>query len=70
MTVGSVRGKERLEIPVLVAQGLRSGVARLSAMSLGGQVRLNPAFTDMVGAPHWAQKGFREFQSIMWRASA
>lgn len=70
MTVGSVRGKQRLEMPVLVAQGGRSGFCTAGAMSLGGQVRLNPAFTEMVGYPHAAQYGFLAFQSRRCRASA
>jgi hypothetical protein len=49
MTVGSVRGKQRFDMPVRVAQGGRSGVATEGAMSLGGQVRLKPALTDIVG---------------------
>lgn len=49
MTVGSVRGKQRFEIPVRVAQGGRSpALATESAMSLGGHVRLKPALTDSV----------------------
>lgn len=49
MTVGSVRGNERLEIPVRVAQGGLSRFWMDGAMSLGGHVRLNPAFTESVG---------------------
>ena len=79
MTVGSVRGKERLEIPFLVAQGGRSvGVAELvlpiapdiDAMSFGGHVRFVPALMDSVGWPHWAQNGLRLFQSMRARACA
>lgn len=64
MTVGSVRGKDRLEIPLRVAQGGRSvallgcaavvepmDVAR-EAMSVGGQVRFVPALVESVGWPH------------------
>jgi hypothetical protein len=47
--VGSVRGKHRFEIPVLVAHGGRSpAFATSDAMSLGGHVRLNPALMDRV----------------------
>ena len=70
MTVGSVRGKQRFEIPVLVAQGGRSEFCTAGAMSFGGQVRLNPALTDMVGYPQAAQYGFLAFQSSRCRASA
>lgn len=89
MTVGSVRGKERLLTPLRVAQGGRvvssvgpSGTLEralvtpeedlelVRARSLGGQVRLNPPFTESVGCPHCAQKGLRAFQSRSWRASA
>lgn len=54
MTVGSVRGKERLDTPFLVAQeALWVGVAGLvpawavdrDAKSVGGQTRLVPALT-------------------------
>lgn len=49
MTVGSVRGKHRLEMPVRVAQGGRSPVLVTSdAMSFGGQVRLKPALMERV----------------------
>jgi len=49
MTVGSVRGKHRFEMPVRVAQGGRSpAVVMEVAMSLGGQVRLKPAFMERV----------------------
>jgi hypothetical protein len=49
MTVGSVRGKQRFEIPVRVAQGGRSPALETSdAMSLGGHVRLNPPFMERV----------------------
>jgi hypothetical protein len=82
MTVGSVRGKLTFEIPVRVAQGGRSVVsvgaavvvdmapAAFFAVSVDGQTRLNPPFTDIVGWPHWAQNGLRAFQSRSWRASA
>ncbi len=80
MTVGSVRGNERFEMPFLVAQSERScaGVAGVvepmfvetEARSLGGQVRLVPALMENVGCPHWAQKGFRAFQSRRARACA
>jgi len=51
MTVGSVRGKHRFEIPVRVAQGGRwpSMCATEGAISLGGHVRLKPAFMERVG---------------------
>src|SRR5690242_15402082 len=51
MTVGSVRGKQRLEMPVRVAQGGRSledAASTAAATSLGGQVRLKPALTERV----------------------
>ena len=79
ITVGSVRGKERFETPFLVAHERRSsdraGVAAPTevvrdAMSLGGQVRFMPALIENVGCPHWAQNGFRAFQSKMARAWA
>src|ERR1700753_1235430 len=57
MTVGSVRGKLRLEMPVLVAQDGRSrGVAGVvtvapgsAAMSVGGHDRFHPALVESVG---------------------
>lgn len=64
MTVGSVRGKDRLEIPFRVAHGGRSvGLLGCSAvvepmdvgreaMSVGGQVRFVPALVESVGWPH------------------
>ena len=64
MTVGSVRGNDRLEIPFRVAHGGRSagslGFAAVvepmdvgrAAMSVGGQVRFVPAFVESVGWPH------------------
>ena len=81
MTVGSVRGNERFEMPFLVAQsgrsfaGVASGaeepiVVRSDARSLGGQVRFVPALMDSVGCPHCAQKGLRAFQSRRARAWA
>ena len=84
MTVGSVRGKHRLEIPCRVAHGGRAYSEAFSVLeeialwtlrpfidlSVGGQVRLKPALTLIVGWPHAAQKGFRPFQSSNWRASA
>lgn len=49
MTVGSVRGKQRFEMPVRVAQGGRSPeLVMAEAMSLGGQVRLKPALMERV----------------------
>jgi hypothetical protein len=57
ITVGSVRGKQRFEMPVRVAQEGRSrGTAGLSpawgvsseAKSVGGQTRLVPALTWVV----------------------
>jgi hypothetical protein len=48
MTVGSVRGKQRFETPVRVAQGGRSPWFTSLAMSLGGHVRLKPAFMERV----------------------
>ncbi len=80
MTVGSVRGKQRFEMPFLVAQSERSLAGVLGvvepmlvereARSLGGQVRFVPAFMESVGWPHWAQNGFRAFQSRRARAWA
>ena len=81
ITVGSVRGKERLEIPFLVAQAARSrGLASAEvappcavgreAKSVGGQTRFVPALTDNVGWPQPPQKGFRAFQSRRARACA
>jgi hypothetical protein len=48
ITVGSVRGKQRFETPVRVAQGGRSPWLIELAMSFGGQVRLKPAFMERV----------------------
>lgn len=74
MTVGSVRGKERFEIPVRVVQGGRvrgpAGEESEGARSAGGQVRLKPAFMERVGCPQAAQKGLRAFQSRRWREAA
>ncbi len=81
MTVGSVRGKERLETPFLVTQGGRSlgdtgagasvpwAVGR-RAKSVGGQTRLVPALMERVGWPQPPQKGLRAFQSRRARAWA
>lgn len=64
MTVGSVRGNERFEIPFRVAQGGRSvaftGSAEVvepmdvgrEAMSVGGQERFVPPLIENVGWPH------------------
>lgn len=63
MMVGSVRGKERLDTPFLVAQAGRSmleasvlevdtAVEGKVLESVGGQVRLKPPLTDKVGWPH------------------
>ena len=79
MTVGSVRGKERFEIPLRVAhEGRDVGVTAVAlpvgaeegrdAMSVGGQMRFIPALMESVGWPHCAQKGFRAFQSSSARA--
>lgn len=80
MTVGSVLGKLKFEMPVLVAQEGRSRgtdadddvpvVGPTEARSVGGHERLNPAFTEIVGWPHCAQNGLRAFQSRIWRARA
>ena len=81
MTVGSVRGKLRFETPEREAQAgrfgagaaatvLAVGVAGRRARSVGGQVRLVPAWTERVGCPHCAQKGLRAFQSRRARACA
>lgn len=77
MTVGSVRGKERLEIPSRVTQSgrLEGGEATVEptevereAISLGGQVRFMPPWMESVGWPHAAQNGLRAFQSRIARA--
>lgn len=72
--VGSVRGKERLEIVLRVWQGGREPSTEepfwTSARSVGGQIRLAPACTDMVGWPHAPQNILRVFQSIRARAWA
>ena len=79
MMVGSVRGKQRLDMPFRVMQSGRdvgvSGVVlpmepRAEARSVGGQVRLKPPLIERVGCPHPAQKGLRAFQSMRARASA
>lgn len=81
MTVGSVRGNDRLETPRLVAHELRSlGFASTlvappcavgnPAKSVGGQILFVPALTDNVGWPHPPQNGFRAFQSRRARACA
>jgi hypothetical protein len=78
MTVGSVRGKERLDMPFRVAHaarmwGVSAGFApacalRREAKSVGGQTRFVPALTDNVGWPQPPQNGFRAFQSSIARA--
>lgn len=78
MTVGSVLGKHRFDMPFLVTQSGRPVAGGLSvvepmavfidAISLGGHVRFVPALIDMVGWPHPAQKGLRAFQSRRARA--
>ena len=82
ITVGSVRGKERFEMPCRVAQGGRSAGFRgfspvvapwavgREAQSVGGQVRLVPAWMERVGWPQPAQKRLRAFQSMRARAWA
>lgn len=73
MMVGSVRGKERLEIVVRVLQAGREGGVLPSAVraaSDGGQARLVPEFTDRVGWPQVPQKVFRMFQSMRARDCA
>lgn len=74
MIVGSVRGKERLDIVVRVLQWGRTPSAdvplRIKAKSFVGQARFVPAFTDSVGCPQVPQKVFRVFQSIKARAWA
>lgn len=67
ITVGSVRGKLWLETTPRVAQGLRGAPSGRLA-SVGGQMRLVPAWTERVRWPHCAQKGVRVFQSIRARA--
>ena len=77
MTVGSVRGNERLEMLLRVMQAERSvgadeGVEPMKlpkeAMSFGGQIRFMPAWMESVGWPQEAQYGFRAFQSRRARA--
>ena len=72
MMVGSVRGKDRFDIVVRVLQTGFSGdfpwAAR--AISVGGQARLVPEFTERVGLPQVPQKLFRVFQSASARACA
>ena len=74
-----MRGKERLAMPLRVAQKgrlilvwgavLSIGMLLLiEAMSVGGQVRFVPPCIERVGWPHEAQKGLRLFQSISARA--
>lgn len=72
MIVGSVRGKDRLEIVVRVLHAGRSTAfpSASRAASLGGQARLVPALTDKVGLPQVPQKVFLLFQSINARACA
>jgi hypothetical protein len=72
MTVGSVRGNERFEMPVRVAHGGRGAelVSMADARSAGGHVRLKPPLTERVRWPQLAQKGLRLFQSRTWRAAA
>lgn len=72
MMVGSVRGKERFDIVVRVLQGGRVAGFPCStrAASLGGQARLVPLFTEIVGWPQVPQKVLRVFQSIRARACA
>ena len=79
MMVGSVRGKQRFDMPFRVKQSGRdvgvSGVvlpieAGAEAKSAGGQVRLKPPFMESVVCPQPAQKGLRAFQSMSARASA
>ena len=69
MTVGSVLGKQMLEMVPRVAHGARSCFFP-PARSVGGHTRLVPALTDRLRSPHWAQKGFRVFQSRRLRACA
>ena len=59
---GVVEGREAGEGDV--DEGVRE------AKSVGGQVRLKPAFMERVGWPHCAQKGLRAFQSRRARAWA
>lgn len=72
MIVGSVRGKDRLDMVVLVLQAGRSGAfpSAARAASDGGQARLVPEFTESVGWPQVPQKVFRVFQSRRARAWA
>ena len=61
---GSVLGKQRFDMPFLVAQSGRSATGEApavdpmevalvkEAMSFGGQVRFVPALIDSVGWPH------------------
>lgn len=81
ITVGSVRGKQRFEMPLRVIQALVSrGVERVDvappwavgreARSVGGQTRFVPALMDIVGWPQPPQNGFRAFQSRSARPCA
>ena len=72
MTVGSVRGKERLEMEVRVLQGGRSAgfPSATKAASVGGQARFVPACTERVLLPQVPQKVLRLFQSRSARACA
>ena len=72
MMVGSVRGKERFEMVVRVLQDGRSAglPSARSAASLGGQARLVPELTEIVGWPQVPQKVLRVFQSMRARAWA
>lgn len=78
MTVGSVRGNERFEMPFLVTHegrwvGVSGAVAwavERDAKSVGGQTLLVPAFMERVGWPQPAQNGLRAFQSSIARACA
>ena len=73
MMVGSVRGKQILEIPFLVAQaGLSTldPVSEENARSTVGHARFHPPCIDIVFCPHEAQKGLRLFQSIKLRDCA
>lgn len=51
MIVGSVRGKDRLEMVVRVEQGGFSELlfSAVRALSVGGHARLVPALTESVG---------------------
>lgn len=72
MTVGSVRGNERLEIEVRVLHRGRSAgfPSATKAASVGGQARFVPPCTERVVLPQVPQYVLRVFQSMRARACA